>query len=263
MRGRRPIEPHEEPYLAALGAEIRALRLAARPTVEEQMLRRVDARAPIRNEGVLRQAELARRAEVSAGFVSDLERGRWRTRRSTLERIVRALVDEELVAEVLDGLVAAAGPALAPESQHFERVTRRRQARAAQERARTRSILRSVERQARQMRGDTGERLRELTKGMREQLDRLDEEAGRTPPPPPPPDVPPEILELIAVREVTPAQMRRMSPTQLLEHFDRVQAAEEAVAALPPRNVAERPSRAIVRAHSAPDEGPRSEESRP
>src|SRR6266576_3057441 len=79
--------------------------------------------AELRRAAGLSQAGLARCAELHRATVWRIERGERRTRRSTLERIVAALGEP---AEVVDDLVAAAGDALAPESQHADRVDRRR-----------------------------------------------------------------------------------------------------------------------------------------
>lgn len=107
-RGRRPVTPDEVPHLVAVGELLRGLRL----------------------EASLTQAEVAARASMRPQSVSGIERGEWRTRRSTLERMVCALVDDDDRAEVLvEELVAAAGPALAPESRYAERAERRRRRR--------------------------------------------------------------------------------------------------------------------------------------
>lgn len=106
---RRPITSAEVPYLATAGARLRAAR------VESGLLIR----------------EVAERAAIGANHVSAIERGKRRTRRSTLARIVTVLVDDDdnrrrLLAELVD----LAGPALAPESAYQERVAKRRRERS-------------------------------------------------------------------------------------------------------------------------------------
>ena len=73
------------------------------------------------------QAQVAALATLQAPSLSGIERGRRRTRRSTLERLVAALVAEQRRAPILDELVDLAGPALAPESDWAERLDRRRE----------------------------------------------------------------------------------------------------------------------------------------
>jgi transcriptional regulator with XRE-family HTH domain len=104
----RPVEPEEVPYLEELGIQLRRLRL----------------------EAGLAQWALADLAVLGARQVRRIERGESRTRRSTLERIANALtdVDSELgpADQLLDQLVESAGPALAQESPHADRIARRR-----------------------------------------------------------------------------------------------------------------------------------------
>lgn len=105
MADLRPIADDERPHLDALGELVRALR----------------------HDAGLSQVELGRRAVLSGSQVSAIERGRHRTRRSTLERVVGVLFDDEdRVEVVLAELLEAVGPALAPESDYAERVERRR-----------------------------------------------------------------------------------------------------------------------------------------
>ncbi|HET6873452.1 MAG TPA: helix-turn-helix domain-containing protein [Acidimicrobiales bacterium] len=105
---RRPISPAEYAYLVTSGAELRRLREAAGMS-----------RRSLANAGQLGERSLQR-----------IEAGQRRTRRSTLARLVAAIVtaspglgDPE---NLLDHLCAAAGPALAPESAYADRVDRRR-----------------------------------------------------------------------------------------------------------------------------------------
>jgi transcriptional regulator with XRE-family HTH domain len=105
---RRPIENHERPHLAELGAALRSLRQHAG----------------------LSRAVLADRTGMNQRSISRIEAGERRTRRSTLTRILKALVNEdETLGEtdyLLDGLVRRAGPALAAESPYQERIEARR-----------------------------------------------------------------------------------------------------------------------------------------
>ena len=84
------------------------------------------------------------RAEISVRHIEQIEDAIRRTRRSTLRRIVSALVEvkPELgdPAELLERLVVLAGPGLAPESEYRERVERRRKRRWAKVRNRRRSV---------------------------------------------------------------------------------------------------------------------------
>ncbi|MCU1590252.1 MAG: hypothetical protein JWP11_1508 [Frankiales bacterium] len=106
--GRRPLRAYERVRLERLGTLLATTRRAIGLT----------------------QEELALRAGLSRVQVARLEAGTRRTRRSTLTRIAAALVVEvpklgpveRLVADFVD----EAGPALAEESQHAERVARRR-----------------------------------------------------------------------------------------------------------------------------------------
>lgn len=111
-RCRRPIKPEEVPGLEALGAELRRLRWTV-------------AR--------LSRPALAVRAQVSVRQIEQVEQAIRRTRRSTLDRIAAALVkvrpDMGEAAALADRLAALAGPGLAPESDHRERVEKRRKAR--------------------------------------------------------------------------------------------------------------------------------------
>ena len=105
---RRPIEAHEVPHLERLGRLLRELRRAAG----------------------LSQGRLAKESELSLWMIGVLEMGARRTRWSTLRRVASALVEAKPVLgddkELTERLAAAAGPALAPESQYADRVERRR-----------------------------------------------------------------------------------------------------------------------------------------
>jgi transcriptional regulator with XRE-family HTH domain len=109
---RRPIEDWEVPHLENLGQVLRHHRKASSLT----------------------QAQLGAAAELSVQMISLLELGNRRTRRSTLQRIARAIVDAHPNApsedELTEGFVEAAGAALAPESGYQARVDRRRKRRA-------------------------------------------------------------------------------------------------------------------------------------
>ncbi len=109
QRLRRPIRQAEVLYLEQLAAELRALRKAAR----------------------LSRSQLGALADTSASTVRDIERTTARTRRTTLERLSRALADTQPQIgppkKLLARLAAAAGPALAPESDYAIRVESRRQ----------------------------------------------------------------------------------------------------------------------------------------
>jgi transcriptional regulator with XRE-family HTH domain len=105
---RRPLEAWELPLLAALGERLRELREWAG----------------------LSQRLLGEAAELSADQVSRIERGRRRTRRSTLARLAGALAahgrdGDQVLAELLE----LVGSALAAESAFAGRVERRRVAR--------------------------------------------------------------------------------------------------------------------------------------
>jgi transcriptional regulator with XRE-family HTH domain len=109
--GRRPVEPWEQPFLTALGAELRVLRQHAGLT----------------------QAALASRAGLAERSLRRIEHGQRRTRRSTLARLAAALLprpsDGTAAADLVEGLVRTAGPALAAESVYTERVQARRERR--------------------------------------------------------------------------------------------------------------------------------------
>lgn len=109
--GRRPIEPWEEPYLAALGDALRRMRIAAGLT----------------------QSTLATVVGLSERSVRRLERGARRTRRSTLTRLGYAVARHLGLPVAADPIVLAlvltAGPALAPESAHAARLDARRERR--------------------------------------------------------------------------------------------------------------------------------------
>lgn len=111
--GRRPLLRREQPHALRLGRQIAMLRRTAN----------------------LSQRDLAIAADLSRVQVSRIETGSRRTRRSTLARIALALVAELPTAgpvETLAGdLATTAGPALAEESPHAERVAQRRALRSA------------------------------------------------------------------------------------------------------------------------------------
>lgn len=103
--GRRPLEGWERPYVRAVGEQVRLLRRLAGIT----------------------QLELATAAELGERGLRRIERGERRTRHSTLRRLVTALTrDPAERVSLLQALVTAAGPALAPESEFEERVAARR-----------------------------------------------------------------------------------------------------------------------------------------
>jgi transcriptional regulator with XRE-family HTH domain len=108
---RRPIENHEKPHLAELGTALRTLRQHAG----------------------LSRAVLADRTGMHPRSISRIEAGERRTRRSTLTRLLTALVNEdETLGDIdylLDGLVRRAGPALAAESPYLDRIEARRERR--------------------------------------------------------------------------------------------------------------------------------------
>jgi hypothetical protein len=110
---RRPITDDERPYLLALGAELKSLR----------------------GMSGLTRYQLAFDSLLSMSHLIDLFYGRRRTRRSTLTRIVDALVAANPAlgpAQVLhERLCELAGPGLAPESTYPDTVARtlRRRAR--------------------------------------------------------------------------------------------------------------------------------------
>lgn len=103
---RQPITDDEVPHLELLGTTLRTLRVEARLT----------------------QQQLADAAELSRTQVRRIEHGTRRTRRSTLGRIADALADDldDDADRLAQQLEAAAGPALADESDHAERVAERR-----------------------------------------------------------------------------------------------------------------------------------------
>jgi transcriptional regulator with XRE-family HTH domain len=104
-RCRRPIARAEVAPLTRLGESLR--------------LEREDRALAVR--------ALARTAGVSERHLRRLERGERRTRRSTLERLSRALATEPRLAESLVSRWGSlAGEALAPESGYADRVDRRR-----------------------------------------------------------------------------------------------------------------------------------------
>lgn len=106
---RRPIEDAEVDYLLELGENVRFLR----------------------EDAGLSRRELAWQAFVHPSTIERIEYGTRRTRRSTLERIAAALVealglDDGEAVGLVEYLVELAGPALAPESDHADRIVRRR-----------------------------------------------------------------------------------------------------------------------------------------
>lgn len=119
----REIEDFEKPHLRALGSALRSLRQHAGLT----------------------QAAVADLTGMSPHTISRIERGRDRTRRSTLARILAAMLNEEPslgnIDHLLDGLIRRAGPALAQESPHRERIEARR---ARRERRKERDWLRRM-----------------------------------------------------------------------------------------------------------------------
>ena len=88
----RPIRDHEIHDLQAMGFRLRSARSARG----------------------LSQRELAEAASLSRSSIERIEAGARRTRRSTLQRIVAALGEEEAL---IDELAALAGHSLAPESE--------------------------------------------------------------------------------------------------------------------------------------------------
>lgn len=105
---RRPLRSEEEPHLRALGAELRRLRKQAG----------VSART------------LSAVAYITARQVERIEQGARRTRRSTLDRLVAALLsacpDLGGRDELVERLCALAGPALAAESPYADKSAARR-----------------------------------------------------------------------------------------------------------------------------------------
>jgi transcriptional regulator with XRE-family HTH domain len=100
---RRPIDDGEVDRLEALGSRL----------------------ADLRRSAGLSQARLATRGELAPSTIERLEAGTRRTRRSTLERIARALELPDAAGELVD----LAGPTLAPESAYADRIARRRERR--------------------------------------------------------------------------------------------------------------------------------------
>ncbi len=92
----------------------------------------------LRRASGLSQRETAVAAQVSTRHLRRLERGERRTRRSTLERLAGALAGRGTLGSeehLLRVLLQAADPALAPESEHRQRVERRRNRRWRQREA--------------------------------------------------------------------------------------------------------------------------------
>jgi transcriptional regulator with XRE-family HTH domain len=120
--GWKPLEDWERPYVKRLGNLLFELR--SKPCDGD------------RNH--LTQRELARRAGMSSKGLEKIEQGVRRTRRATLERIAGALVEARpavgTVESVLEQLLKAAGPALAPPSAwsaaHLRQAERRERRRA-------------------------------------------------------------------------------------------------------------------------------------
>lgn len=116
-----PITPEEQPFLDALGRQVYLMR----------------------TEEGLSRAKLGAAAELGEWQIYAIEKGIRRTRRSTLTRLVAVLcddLDDEEKLEVLEMLVADAGPALAGESkwahkQANARARRRRRKAAIERRA--------------------------------------------------------------------------------------------------------------------------------
>lgn len=115
-RSRRPVKAVETPQLEALGAAVRAAREGAG----------------------LSRAALAATAQVHPTWLTYIEHGAYRTRRSTLTRIAAGIVTAQPNLGPIDLLVehwcGLAGPALAPESRYTSR--RRRMARGEQQQQR-------------------------------------------------------------------------------------------------------------------------------
>lgn len=92
-----PIEPDEVPYLVEMGFRLRALRVERR----------------------MHQAEVSRAAGLGKATVSHIERGERRTRPETLRKICTALgLEGEELDQMVDELVAIAGPALGRQSKY-------------------------------------------------------------------------------------------------------------------------------------------------
>jgi transcriptional regulator with XRE-family HTH domain len=109
---RRPLESHELEPLCRLGEELRRLRVAAELSAEQL------AKASLRNRRT----------------VERIEQGARRTRRSTLVELVDVLLlarpDLGERDVLVQQLVAAAGPALAPESPYAAKTAARREGKA-------------------------------------------------------------------------------------------------------------------------------------
>ena len=107
-RARKPVEPWEQPYLRAMGAQLKLYRRASRMTWRD-----------------LRAA-----AGISDRAIRYYEAGQRRPRPSTLLRIARAMAantpalgdPEAIMAQLLE----LAGPAVAPESTLVDRIEKRR-----------------------------------------------------------------------------------------------------------------------------------------
>lgn len=99
----RPIQDSERPYLEALGRRVKDLRESV----------------------MLTQEQLADGAGISQGFLSQIETGKRRTRRSTLDRIVYAI--ESGYTELGESFASTAGPALAAESPYGTRLARKQE----------------------------------------------------------------------------------------------------------------------------------------
>lgn len=95
-------------------------------------------RAARRSAG-LTQQRLAARAQLSERHLRRLERGDRRSRQSTLARlaeVVAAASDGRTAGDLLAGWITVAGVSLAAESEHRERVERRRARRVARDTSR-------------------------------------------------------------------------------------------------------------------------------
>lgn len=107
---RRPLQPHELEPMRQLGKHLRTLR----------------------HEAGLSSRHLARAALLTPRHVERIEQGTRRTRRSTLEALVDAMLlahpDLGYRGALVAQLVQAAGPALAPESPHIAKTQARREA---------------------------------------------------------------------------------------------------------------------------------------
>ena len=112
---RRPIVEWEVPWLAKLGACVR----------------------DCRKQAGLSQAVLAARAGLAERSLRRIEHGHRRTRTSTLQRLVAALVGgpawNGMADEVMARLLEAAGPALADESEYRSRIEARRRRRVVKQ----------------------------------------------------------------------------------------------------------------------------------